>query len=171
RTRGPLPVLSELYAGNGTNLFSLVDGDDQLLWESRFAPPEPEYYRARLMEVPGSRPSGPPLREDSDVILGRLAAAFGAVRPFSGVAPPGLSRERWEGSAGSRPLRDPKRQAELAARLQRAWHQFVPEELSPEGEGQARHPLTPRFGMRSTAQPPRQGSPWVHSSAVRASGS
>ncbi len=40
-------ALSELYLGNGVNRFSLVDGDLQLLWESRFAPPEPEYYRAR----------------------------------------------------------------------------------------------------------------------------
>src|SRR6185295_13132313 len=44
----PRAVLSELYLTNGTNRFSLVDGDDQLLWESSFAPPEPEYYRARL---------------------------------------------------------------------------------------------------------------------------
>ncbi|HEY0557222.1 MAG TPA: sulfatase-like hydrolase/transferase, partial [Thermoanaerobaculia bacterium] len=46
--RAPGPVLSELYMANGANLFSLVDGDDQLLWESRFAPPRPEYYLARL---------------------------------------------------------------------------------------------------------------------------
>ena len=44
----PAPVLSELYGLNGVSRFSLVDGDDQLLWESRFAPPEPDYYRARL---------------------------------------------------------------------------------------------------------------------------
>ena len=41
-------MLSELYLTNGTNRFSLVEGNDQLLWEARFAPPEPEYYRARL---------------------------------------------------------------------------------------------------------------------------
>jgi arylsulfatase A-like enzyme len=32
------PVLSELYLAGSSNLFSLVDGDDQLLWETRFGP-------------------------------------------------------------------------------------------------------------------------------------
>jgi len=143
RSPGPLPVLSELYDRNGVNLYSLVDGDDQLLWESRFAPAEPEYYRARLIEMPGSRLTGPPLREDSEVILGRLATAFATTRPFSGIAPPRLSLERWEGGSGSRPLDDPKRQAELAAQLRRAWYRFVPEELSPDGEDQARQGTPP----------------------------
>jgi arylsulfatase A-like enzyme len=138
RTPKPLPVLSELYCGDGTNTFSLVDGDDQLLWESRFAPPEPEYYRARLAETPGVPPLTPPLREDSEVILGRLATAFAAARPFSGLSPPRLSLRRFAGRSGSRRVDDPKRQAELAARLARAWHRFVPEELSPDEEDRAR---------------------------------
>jgi hypothetical protein len=137
RTPAPLPVLSELYRGDGTNSFSLVDGDDQLTWESRFAPAEPEYYRARLADLPGAPPLDPPLREDSEVILGRLAAAFAITRPLSGDAPPRLSLRRWEG-AGSRPVDDPKRQAELAAKLVRAWHRFVPTELPPGAEEQAR---------------------------------
>jgi hypothetical protein len=143
RARRPLPVLSELYSGNGTNTFSLVDGDDQLLWESRFAPPEPEYYRALLENVPGAPPPEPPRREDGDVILGRLAAAFAATRPLSGIAPPLLSLARWQGRSGSRRIADPKRQAELAALLARAWCRFVPEELSPDGEDQARQALPP----------------------------
>jgi hypothetical protein len=138
RTPVPLPVLSELYCGDGTNSFSLVDGDDQLLWESRFAPAEPEYYRARLAEMPGSPPLVPPLGEDSEIILGRLTTAFAATRPFSGTAPPRLALVRWEGGSGSRRIDDSKRQAELAARLVRAWHRFVPEELSPVAEGEAR---------------------------------
>jgi arylsulfatase A-like enzyme len=143
RSRRPLPVLSELYSGDGTNTFSLVDGDDQLLWESRFAPPEPEYYRALLENVPGAPPPEPPLREDGEAILGRLATAFAATRPLSGTAPPLLSLVRWEGTSGSRRIDDPRRQAELAARLARAWYRFVPEELSPDGEGQARKALPP----------------------------
>jgi arylsulfatase A-like enzyme len=37
--RAPQTVLSELYLTDAANRFSLVDGDDQLLWESRLAPP------------------------------------------------------------------------------------------------------------------------------------
>ncbi len=138
RTPEPFPVLSELYSGDGTNSFSLVDGDDQLLWESRFAPAEPEYYGARLLEMPGAPPLDRPLREDSEVILGRLATAFAATRPLSGTVPPRLSLAHWEGRSGSRPVDDPKRQAELTRQLVRAWHRFVPEELSPGAEEQAR---------------------------------
>jgi hypothetical protein len=138
RTPKPLPVLSELYCGDGINRFSLVDGDDQLLWESRFAPAEPEYYRARLLEMPGAPPLASPLREDSEVILGRLTAAFATTRPLSGTVSPRLSLVHWDGASGSRPVDDPKRQAELQRQLARAWHRFVPEELSPGAEEQAR---------------------------------
>ena len=48
-------ALSELYLGDGVNRFSLVDGDLQLLWESRFAPSEPDYYRARFEGLGGKR--------------------------------------------------------------------------------------------------------------------
>jgi arylsulfatase A-like enzyme len=149
RAPAPLPVLSELYSGNGTNTFSLVDGDDQLLRESRYAPPEPEYYRALLLDVPGAPPPEPPLREDSDAILGRLATAFAAARPLTGAAPPGppkLTLLRWEGLSGSRRIDDPQRQAELALRLARAWRRFVPEELSPAAEAQARKIARPAPG-------------------------
>ncbi len=143
RTPTPLPVLSELYCGDGANSFSLVDGDDQLTWESRFAPAEPEYYRARLLEMPGAPPLDRPLREDSEVILGRLTTAFAATRPLSGTEPPRLSLVHWEGSSGSRPVDDPKRQAVLTRKLARVWHRFVPEELSPGAEEQARRLPSP----------------------------
>jgi arylsulfatase A-like enzyme len=145
-SREALPVLSELYSGNGTNTFSLVDGDDQLLWESRFAPPEPEYYRALSEDTPGAPPPEPPLREEGEVILGRLAAAFATTRPLSGIAPPRLTLVRWEGPSGSRRIDDPKRQAELARSLRRAWYRFVPEELPPDGEEEARKAIPARPG-------------------------
>ncbi|HYG61050.1 MAG TPA: sulfatase-like hydrolase/transferase, partial [Thermoanaerobaculia bacterium] len=59
----PWPALSELYLTNGANVFSLVEGDWQLLWESRFAPAEPGYYRARYAALTGRQP---------DELFGRL---------------------------------------------------------------------------------------------------
>jgi hypothetical protein len=78
------------------------------------------------------------------VIFGRLAAAFAATRPLSGSAAPLLSLTRWEGRSGSRRIDAPRRQAELAARLARAWCRFVPEELPPDGEDQARRENSPQ---------------------------
>jgi hypothetical protein len=138
RAGRPLPALSELYCGNGVNTFSLVNGDDQLLWESRFAPPEREYYRAWLEEVPGTPEVVPPLAEPAAAIFGRLDAAFAATPPLAGIAPPRLTLERWVGRSESRPVDDPRRRAELAARLARAWERFAPGDLSPQAEEQAR---------------------------------
>ena len=133
--RAPEAVLSELYLRNGTNQFSLVAGDDQLLWESRFAPPEPEYYRARLAlmsrgnaEVARAELTAPP-----DEIFGRLLAGFLATPPLTGQGTPRLTLERWEGR-GARPLSDPRRTAELARLLARTWEQFVPPEGPPRSE-------------------------------------
>ena len=88
-SRPPAPVLSELYLTNGVNRFSLVDGDDQLLWESRFAPPEPDVLPgAAGDDEPGQRarrpaPSSP---VPPEAILGRLRAAFAGAPPLSGTA-------------------------------------------------------------------------------------
>jgi hypothetical protein len=131
----PGTVLSELYLANGTNQFSLVAGDDQLLWESRFAPPEPEYYRARLALmnrgtawIALAEISVPP-----DEILGRLLAGFLATPPLSGRGAPRLTLERW-GERGSQAVSDPRRTAELTRRLARTWSEFVPAELPPGRE-------------------------------------
>jgi arylsulfatase A-like enzyme len=131
-------VLSELYFTNGTNQFSLLDGDDQLLRESRFAPPQPEYYRARLAQMgrgdgalARSRLSEPP-----DAIFGRLLAAFRSTPPFTGRGEPKLTLERWGAGpgAGSAPISDPRRTAELARLLARRWNEFLPGETTPEAE-------------------------------------
>ncbi len=131
----PPSVLSELYLTNGTNRFSLVDGNDQLLWESSFAPPEPEYYRARLaLKTRGNaRAARAELSEPPGAIFGRLRAGFLATPPLSGRGEPRLSLERW-GAWGSRPVSDPRRTAELAAQLARAWNEFLPAELPPGEE-------------------------------------
>ena len=128
-------VLSELYLTNGTNRFSLVQGNDQLFWESSFAPPEPEYYRARLamMSRGNAQAARAELSEPPAAIFGRLLAGFLATPPLTGRGEPRLSLERWE-AWGSRPLSDPRRTAELAALLARTWNQFLPAELPPGEE-------------------------------------
>lgn len=131
----PAAVLSELYLTNGTNRFSLVDGDDQLLWESSFAPPEPEYYRARLALLTrgNARLARAELSAPPAAIFGRLLAGFLATPPLSGRGAPRLSLERWDAWV-SRPVSDPRRTAELAALLARTWNEFLPAELPPEAE-------------------------------------
>jgi len=128
-------VLSELYLTNGTNRFSLVQGDDQLLWESSFAPPEREYYRARLalMGRGNAEAARAELSEPPAAIFGRLLAAFLATPPLTGRGAPRLGLERWE-AWGSRPVDDPRRTAALAALLARTWNRFLPAELPPGEE-------------------------------------
>lgn len=129
------PVLSELYLTNGTNQFSLVDGDDQLLWESRFAPPQPEYYRARLalMARGNAEVARAELSEPPEAIFDRLLAAFRSTPPLTGGGAPALTLERW-GPRGSAPVSDPRRTAELARLLARTWNQFLPGETAPGSE-------------------------------------
>jgi len=135
---GGEPVLSELYLSGGANRVSLLDGDDQLLRETRFAAPTREVYRASFESI--ARPLRPPFAPPAG--LARLTAAFDAARPLSGGAVT-LSLRRWEGRAGSRPLADAARQAALAARLEAAWRSFLPEESTPAGEARERS-LPPR---------------------------
>jgi hypothetical protein len=134
--RAPEPVLSELYLANGANLFSLVDGDDQLLWESRFAPPDPDYFRARLamMNRGNARIARAELAVPPEEILGRLRAAFATAPPLGGREAPRLSLERWDPQGGSSALADPRRTAELARRLERTWNAFIPAERTPGEE-------------------------------------
>ncbi|HEX3129885.1 MAG TPA: sulfatase-like hydrolase/transferase [Thermoanaerobaculia bacterium] len=129
--RVPPAAVSELYLTNGTNRFSLVEGDLQLLWETRFAPPEPEYWLARMgtrsKEVRGR------LQEDPKVIFTRLRDAFAVTPPLHGRGAPGLTLERWE-ERGTREVADPGKTREMAGRLVRDWGAFVPEELPPAQE-------------------------------------
>lgn len=132
----PDAVLSELYLTNGTNRFSLVQGDDQLLWETRFAPPEPEYYRARLalMNRGNARIARAEITERPGQIFRRLYAGFLDSLPLTGRGgAPRLTLERWEGNS-SRPVEDPGRKAEMARTLARTWNEFLPAELTPREE-------------------------------------
>jgi hypothetical protein len=107
-------VLSELYLDNGVNHFSYVEGDRQLLWESHFAKPEPEYYRARLLLT-----TGEPKPTD---VFRRLEEAVSRALPLTGQPgdPPALTLWRWIGN-GSERIDDPQQTAEMARRLRRAW--------------------------------------------------
>jgi len=135
----PAEVLSELYLTNGTNRFSLVDGDLQLLQESRFAPPEPDYFQVR-QELLRPRPKaahgrpGPPVT--APAAFTRLTAAFTTVPPFTGDGADarGFRLERWLPGGGTAPVEDPRASAEMARRLAAEWHRFVPDEQSPGGE-------------------------------------
>lgn len=134
----PEAVLSELYLTNGTNRFSLVQGNDQLLWEARFAPPEPEYYRARLalMNRGNARIARAELSEPPGRIFRRLREGFLGTMPLAGDGEPQLTVERWEGP-GSRPVSGPegvRKRAEMARMLLRAWNDFLPAELTPGQE-------------------------------------
>jgi arylsulfatase A-like enzyme len=134
--RSPAPVLSELYMTNGVNRFSLVDGDDQLLWDSRFAPPEPDYYRARLamMGRGNAEVARAELKVPPEKILDRLRAEFAAVPPLRGTGSPVLALERWEAEGGTRPFQDPRRRAGMARTLAGIWSAFVPAERPPGEE-------------------------------------
>ncbi|HEX6862981.1 MAG TPA: sulfatase [Thermoanaerobaculia bacterium] len=135
-------VLSELYAGNGVNRFSWVEGDRQLVWESRFLPPEPEYYRARAEGIVGKLER--PLAEPSKVIFGRLEQAFSRTLPLTGLDgdEPKLTLWRWT-ERGSEQVDDPAETERMARRLRSAWIAANGKEKVP-GKNTGRKPqLTP----------------------------
>jgi arylsulfatase A-like enzyme len=126
------PVLSELYLVGSSNLFSLVDGDDQLLWEAPFGPPEPAYYGA-LAEA-GRPDAEKRLGESPAAVFARLGQAFAASLPLSGFTAPTWTLEHWDAQGRSRPVNAPGRARELAERLRRSWLRFLPDELTPAEE-------------------------------------
>jgi hypothetical protein len=132
----PTAVLSELYLTNGTNRFSLVQGDDQLLWESSFAAPEPDYYRARLamMNRGNARIARAEISVPPAKVFGRLLAAFLVTPPLTGRGEPRLTLERWGKQGSTRTVSAPRRTAELARLLARTWNEFLPAELPPGEE-------------------------------------
>ena len=87
------PALSELYLGNGVNQFSLVSDGEQLLWESRFAPAEPEYYAARLEQMGGTAQRASD--ESPETIFERLDRSFAQVLPLTGSGPPSVQLQAW----------------------------------------------------------------------------
>jgi hypothetical protein len=119
-----------------------VDGDRQLLWESRFAPSEAEYYRARYEGI-GGKPE-PPLSEPMDTIFQRLEDAFSDTLPLSGRRGdrPQVSLLSWAGNT-SEPLEDPQLEAAMARQLRRAWIAANGEEAVPGRSAGDQPQLTP----------------------------
>lgn len=136
-------ALSELYSGDGVNRFSLVDGDVQLLWESRFAPSEPDYYRARF-EGLGGTPE-PPLAEPAKAVFDRLEKAFATALPLTGRRgeKPQLSLWRWAGE-GSDSVNDPARLDRMTRQLKNAWTAANGAEVVPGSATGQQPKLTPQ---------------------------
>ena len=160
-------VLSELYARNGYNEFSWLEDDGgggdtaegawQLVQRSRFAPPEPDYHRARLaaygVPVPGF--AAPPGR-----VLDRVEAAFAAAPPLTGAA--GMAGERtllrWTRD-GVETVDDPPRAAAMAARLERRWGSFEGCERTPAAEAARRDTERAAAGLGRAASGIRPAPP------------
>ena len=127
------PIVSELYQRDGVNELSLLDGDLQLLWTTRFAAAEPEYYQAQLDSVAGR----PVLSESTQSLFSRISTAFDHSLPLSspnGGRPPALRLERWTRS-GTEPAEvDVARVREMATVLQRQWLRHVDRQRTPKEE-------------------------------------
>jgi arylsulfatase A-like enzyme len=144
----PTGILSELYRLNGVNRFSWIVGEDQLVWESSFAPPEPDYYRARLQVLgatPGRPPGFEPLTEPPSELFARLDRAFRRVLPVSGRRGgggpvPRLQVLRWKdpgkgpdvgGQSVVEPLDDPGLTRRLARSFRAFWAERCGREVPP----------------------------------------
>jgi hypothetical protein len=143
-------VLSELYLGNGVNRVSYVEGDRQLIWEGRFAPPEPDYYANHTLDLGGTVPTPP--STPPEAMHARLDDAFSRTLPLTGRndLPPSFSLWRWPAVAagdGMRarpvPLDEPAAMEAMARRLRQAWVAANGPERPP-GTRNAKNPdLTP----------------------------
>ena len=135
-------ALSELYMGNGANRFSLVQGDLQLLWESHFAPPERDYYRARFAGLGGQ--VQPPLTEPVQAVFGRLEKQFATILPLTGQPgnPPQLTLVRWAPN-GAQPVNDRREIDRMARQLKNAWLAANGAEAPPGVKG-AQPKLSPK---------------------------
>jgi arylsulfatase A-like enzyme len=136
---GPPEALSELYRGNGVNEFSLVSGRDQLLWNTRFAPADPAFSRARadLAEEDSDDPPAAAL-----AVVNRMTQLFGSALPLHGLgARPQLRYEHWELHGTSAPS-NPALARRLAQRLGELWQREAGEERTPDFELRRRMPVS-----------------------------
>jgi hypothetical protein len=161
----PGGVLSERYLGAGDNLFSLVvgsaaaaddDGFVQVLWQSRFAPPQADFYGPAFghlratSQAPAEVGGAVGVQVDAPVL--RLLRSFERVPPLSGLGTPTLSLERWPGSGGEMPVDDPERLATLSRDLEIRWRSFLGGERSAGDEARAKR-RDARLGILPTSRP------------------
>lgn len=112
-------ALSELYFDNGSNHFSWVRGDRQVSRSIRFAPPEPEFFAARMV-LEGLLPPAA-LDEPAANVLERLDRAFRHRHPFYGEGgTPEVQLLTWT-AVGSIPDDDAAESAVLSRELEKAW--------------------------------------------------
>ncbi len=111
-------ALSELYLGNGVNRLSLVEGDRQLLWTSRFAPAEERYHDA-MLTLAGGEPETP-LPEAPEEMTARLEREFETAPPLMGApgTRPALQAFEWMAGGAVEPVAGEDR---FARRLQDRW--------------------------------------------------
>ncbi len=120
---------SEAYRLNGENLFSLVQGDLQIVRSVRFAPVDPDYAAARRAMVdPAARAA---LLRSPKAVLNQLTRAFRRTLPYRDRGDIRLELRRWLPGGGSETVADPAALARLDAALERAYFRFVAEELTP----------------------------------------
>ncbi len=120
---------SELYLGNGTNTFSLVEGDLQLVRTVPFAAPEPGYFAARRALLEPDRAAALP--QPPQAIFNRQAHAFRLNLPWTGVGAAQERLLRWLPDGTVQEVADASASRRLAAALAERFFFFVPEELTP----------------------------------------
>ena len=111
-----------------------MQGDLQLLWESRFGDPEPDYFRARYAGI-GGQPV-PPLAVPAQTIFDRLDKEFSTVLPLTGRRGdlPKLTLLRWTPN-GVQPLDDPTEANKMARQLKNTWMAANGAEVPPGKKG------------------------------------
>lgn len=137
------PILSELYDRNGTNTFSLLSGDVQLLWTARFATAEPDFYLARWVLAGGV--DDELTRGAARQTLARLSEAFRRTPPLAGAAPfePELRLERWIDGGGTEAFSDPVLARQTGLGLRGRFLRFSERERTPAEEERVRRKADP----------------------------
>lgn len=127
------PALSELYNGNGTNSFSLVEGGRQILVTSRFAPPEPGFFAARRQSL--GLPEGL-VDEEPAALFARLRAAFLVALPLRGAgnAPAQAEQVAWHDPVAAPTEAPPEA---LFERVAAEWRRWNGEEAPPAARAPA----------------------------------
>ncbi|MEM9290397.1 MAG: sulfatase-like hydrolase/transferase [Acidobacteriota bacterium] len=141
---GAEAVVSEHYLGNGVNLFSLVQGDRQLVRRVRFSEADRSYFRARRAHAlrprgagSGGRTATPSIAEqEANLLFQRLEEAFMETPPFEGASGPiHEALFHWPASSESptfrERIREPATQRDMGKQLERQWKAFAPPDIPP----------------------------------------